>query len=169
MIIRPATPEDAGLLEEMGATTFRDAFGAQNTPENMDAYLAASFSAEIQAAELADPSSAFVIAEDEGVAVGYAKLTEGPAPAAVAGQRPIEVVRIYARREWIGRKVGALLMQTCLDVAREKGCDVLWLGVWEHNPRAIAFYRRWGFVAVGEHTFQLGSEPQRDVLMQIEI
>ena len=169
MILRHATPEDAGLLAEMGATTFRDSFGAQNTPENMDAYLAASFSLEIQAAELADPSSYFVIAEDDGLAVGYAKLTKGPAPESITGHRPIEVVRIYARREWIGKKVGAALMRACLDMARDAGCDVLWLGVWEHNPRAIAFYRRWGFAEVGEHTFQLGSDPQRDVLMQIEV
>ena len=164
--LRYATAIDNVLLAEMGARTFYDTFAADNTPENMAAYLAASFSPEKQAAELADPSSVFLIAEVEGAAVGYARLKEGRPPTGITGIRPIEIVRIYARKGWIGRGVGVTLMKACLAEAEKRGCDTLWLDVWERNPRAIAIYRNWGFIEVGTQTFQLGNDLQRDLLMQ---
>jgi GNAT superfamily N-acetyltransferase len=153
------------LLAEVGAETFYDSFAADNTPENVAAYLAASFSPEKQAQELADPASRFLIAEAEGATVGYARVKFGQAPAAVAGRRPMEIVRFYARKPWISKGVGARLMQACLREAERADCDVIWLDVWERNPRAIAFYRQWGFVEVGTQVFQLGEDPQRDLLM----
>src|SRR5512135_2212766 len=111
--IRYAIAADNGLLAELGARTFYDTFAADNTPENMRAYLAASFSPEKQAAELADPLSVFLIAEIEGKAAGFARLKEGRPAAGVTGLRPIEIVRIYARKEWLGQGVGAALMQAC--------------------------------------------------------
>ena len=164
--IRYATATDNVLLADLGARTFYDTFAADNTPENMAAYLAASFSPEKQAAELADPSSVFLIAEVEGVVVGFAGLKGGQPPAGITGLRPIEIARIYSRKEWIGYGVGAALMQACLDEAEKRGCDAVWLGVWEYNQRARAFYRKWGFVAVGTQLFQLGDDPQNDLLMQ---
>lgn len=167
--IRIGTAADNSLLAEMGARTFADTFAVDNTPENMAAYLTASFSPEKQAAELADPSTVFLIAEIEGAAVGYARLRQGQPPAAIAGGRPIEIVRLYAVKEWIGRGVGSRLMQACLEHATEIGCDTIWLDVWEHNPRARAFYRKWGFAKVGTQAFQLGGEAQTDILMQRQL
>ena len=83
--------------------------------------------------------------------------------------KPVEIVRFYAVREWIGGGVGAALMSACLSLAVEEGCDTIWLDVWEQNPRAIAFYRKWGFAVVGEQAFQLGSDLQHDLLMQRSI
>lgn len=166
MRVRRADHTDSALLAEVGAETFRDAFGAANTPEDMDQYLQASFGPEIQAAELADPSSLFLIAEMEGETVGYARLRWGKAPEAIGGARPVEIVRFYARTRWIGRKVGAALMTACLEEARAMRCDTIWLDVWEENGRAIDFYERWGFGVVGTQPFQLGGDIQKDLLMQ---
>lgn len=163
--IRYAVSTDNILLAEMGAQTFADSFAMDNTPENINAYLAASFSPEIQARELADAASKFLIIEQNGMAVGYAQLSFGHAPASVPSQKPMEIVRIYARKEWIGKGVGARLMTVCLCEAEAAGCDAVWLGVWEHNPRAIAFYRKWGFEQVGTQTFQLGDDLQTDWVM----
>ncbi len=164
--IRSATLADNILLAELGARTFRDTFAADNTPENMNAYLAASFSPAKQAAELEEPGSVFLIAEVEGVAVGYARLREGEGPSCITGQRPIELVRIYADKEWIGHRVGTRLMTACLVEAEKRDCDTIWLDVWERNVRALAFYRKWGFQPVGTQIFQLGDDPQHDLLMQ---
>lgn len=162
--VRRATAEDANLLTELGASTFRETFAGDNTAEDMNAYLAANFNAAQQTAELAHPSSTFLIAEVGGAAAGYAKLQAGGAEG-IEGARPIELVRLYASSEWHGRGVGAALMQACLDEARSGGYETIWLGVWEGNPRAQAFYRKWHFQAVGDHVFQLGSDAQRDILM----
>lgn len=164
--IRRANPEDAGLLAELGAHTFHETFAADNTTEDMDAYLAAHFNVAQQTAELAQPASTFLIAEVDGQAAGYAKLHAGEPPRKIEGARPIELVRLYVSSEWFGRGVGESLMRRCLDEARKAGHETLWLGVWERNARAQAFYRKWDFRAVGEHMFQLGSDEQRDILME---
>ena len=166
VIIRRGDTDDAALLSELGARTFSETFEAENTPENMAAYLAAAFNPEQQAAELADPSALFQIAAINGFAQGYAMLRSGYVPEAVTGARPIELVRLYVTREALGSGVGAVLMQACIDEALQRGYDTLWLGVWEHNSRAQAFYRKWNFREVGTHVFQLGEDPQTDILMQ---
>ena len=167
--LRPASPADNELLAEMGARTFAETFGPDNTPENMAAYLAASFSPARQAAELAEPNSLFLIAEVDGAAQGYVRLRQGPAPACVTSARPMEIVRLYSRQAFIGRGVGAALMRASLAEAAHRGCDTVWLDVWERNPRAIAFYERWGFRSVGTAVFPLGADLQTDLLMEKRI
>lgn len=163
--IRRATASDSVLLAEIGAETFADTFAAENTPENMAAYLAAAFSAAQQARELADPAARFLIAAVDGLTAGYARLRFGPAPAAVAGEKLMEIARFYVRKPWIGKGAAAQLMQACMSEAQRAECDVAWLDVWERNFRAIAFYRKWGFAEVGVQAFQLGDDLQRDLLM----
>lgn len=163
--IRSATQADAGLLAGIGAETFHETFASTNTPEDMAQYLASAFAPEIQARELADARSMFLIAEVNGAAVGYARVMTGDAPACVEARRPLDLARLYVRQAAIGTGVGAALMRACLVEARHRGCDVIWLGVWEHNDRAKAFYERWGFRSVGDQVFVLGSDPQRDLVM----
>lgn len=164
--VRCATIDDAGLLAELGARTFYDTFVNDTGPEDMAAYLAASFSPEIQAAELADPQSSFFIAETDGAASGYAQLRAGAAEACVSGTKPVELVRLYVARQWLGRGVGHELMRACVEEARLAGHCTMWLGVWERNVRAQSFYRKWSFKVVGDHIFRVGSDPQTDLIME---
>jgi ribosomal protein S18 acetylase RimI-like enzyme len=166
-IIRRASAADAALLADLGARTFVETFAADNTPEDMSAYLAASFGQHQQAAELAEPDSFFLIAEVEGTAAGYARMDGAAAPpSGVTKNKPIELVRLYVSQEWLGRGIGASLMHACLSEATQQGYCAIWLGVWEHNLRARAFYRKWNFHEVGTHVFQLGNDSQTDILMQ---
>jgi ribosomal protein S18 acetylase RimI-like enzyme len=163
--IRTAGPQDAGLLAKIGAQTFRHSFARDNTPEDMAAYLAGAFGTKVQAAELADAGTTFLIAEAGKQAAGYARLVRAPAPACIPPGSPIEIRRIYAVPAWLGRGVGAALMRACLAEASRQRCEVIWLDVWERNERAIAFYKRRGFVQVGTQAFVLGSDVQRDLLL----
>lgn len=133
----------------------------------MDAYVRDAFSVKRLLAELADPDSAFFLAFAEGTHApgGYAKLLTGVPDPSVTGPDPIEIERIYVERNAIGRGLGAALMRRCLEEAVARGRRTVWLGVWEHNERAIAFYERWGFEVVGSHVFQLGSDAQNDLIM----
>ena len=167
--VRLATTDDVNLLTELGARTFEETFAADNTPEDMAAYLAASFNVAQQTAELADPDSTFLIAEVSGVGAGYAKLNKGRPAEGIVGTNPIELVRLYVDRKWFGRGVGEALMRRCLEEAGRAGFKTIWLGVWERNLRAQAFYRKWEFQAVGKHVFQLGEDAQTDILMEREI
>jgi diamine N-acetyltransferase len=164
--IRYAAAPDNVLLAELGAQTFYEAFAASNAPENIAAYLAGAFTPEQLAIELADAAAIFLIAEAAGTAVGYAKLQASEPAAGITGQQPMELVRIYVQQAWIGQRIGAALMAACLQEAQRHDHDTLWLGVWEENPQAIAFYRKWGFVEVGTQLFYLGGQAQTDLLMQ---
>ena len=164
--VRRGNLDDANLLAELGARTFEETFAADNTPEDMAAYLASAFNPAQQTAELADPASTFLIAEVNGEPAGYAKLHAGEAAEGIAGTKPIEIVRLYVESKWFGRGVGEAVMRSCLDEALRSGFDSVWLGVWERNVRAQAFYRKWDFRAVGKHVFQLGADAQTDILME---
>jgi GNAT superfamily N-acetyltransferase len=164
--IRRATPADAALLAELGARTFNETFAADNRPEDMAGYLASAFSVEQTERELSDPRATWLVAEIDGAAAGYAKLHAGESPECVRGPYPVELARIYAARDWLGRGVGASLLRACLDEARRRGHRTVWLGVWERNERARAFYRKWDFRDTGTQTFQLGADAQTDVVME---
>lgn len=163
--LRVATTSDAALLARLGASAFRDTFAAENTPSDMALYLADAFGEHVQRAELADPRHVVFLAERAGEAIGYAMLRAGGAPDVVRGFGPIEIARLYAIQRLIGAGIGAALMQHCLRESAARGHDTVWLGVWEHNARAMAFYRRWGFEDVGSQTFMLGRDRQTDRVM----
>jgi predicted GNAT family acetyltransferase len=76
-------------------------------------------------------------------------------PPNLQGQQPLELNRLYVEQKAIGRGYGSALMTASLEEAIARDCDTLWLGVWEHNTRAQAFYQRWGFKPVGTQTFVL--------------
>lgn len=164
--LRRATVADAPMLAELEARLFVQAFGAANDPDNLRMHLAQTFSAEKQRDEIGDPTRVVWIAEDrDGCAIGYAMLRLGGDEPGIVGDQPAEVQRIYADPAWHGRGVGAALMGACIDHAVASACDVIWLGVWERNPRAIAFYEKMGFVKVGRHTFLVGRDVQHDFVM----
>jgi ribosomal protein S18 acetylase RimI-like enzyme len=164
--IRCASVADARVLAEFAARLFEETFGPENDPADMRAYLAGAFSTERQAAELSDTDRvAFIADENGGEPIGYALLRRGSRADGVVADRPAEIQRIYAVRALHGRGIGNSLMAACLKQARSWGCDVLWLAVWERNPRAIAFYEKNGFTKVGRTTFKLGNDIQFDDVM----
>lgn len=163
--IRRADMTDAARLAMLARQTFVDTFGPDNTAADMASYTARAFGEDIQRAELSDSRIIVFVAEQNGEAVGYAMLHEGPAPDCVNAHDAIEIARLYSVHRLLGSGIGAALMQRCLDEAESRGKDVVWLGVWEHNARAIAFYRRWGFADAGTQPFVLGRDRQTDRVM----
>lgn len=161
--------DDAEALTGLAARTFYDAFAPTNTPESMEAYMSQAFTAQQVSSELADPRATFLIAEIEGTPAGYAKLLAGEAPDCVKGEAPIEIIRFYVDQQFHGSGVAHTLMQACFDLAKQLGHQTIFLGVWEHNPRAITFYRKWKFEIVGSHVFQMGDEAQNDFWMAREL
>jgi ribosomal protein S18 acetylase RimI-like enzyme len=167
--IRRATAADAPALSRLAAATFRETFAGDNTPDDIEHYITAAFTPEQQAIEIADSSSTVLLAErqdDRGRTelVGYAHVVSGDVPESVPGVAPLELKRIYVAKAWQGRRVAQALMDASIEAARARGARTLWLGVWERNPRAVAFYVKYGFARVGEHTFVLGQDRQTDWL-----
>jgi RimJ/RimL family protein N-acetyltransferase len=169
-IIRLAGVDDAATLADLGARTFHETFAPDNRPEDVTAYVRSAFGEAIQRAELADPACLTWLVDMDGAPAGYAQLWLGPAPEDIAaagalGRGAIELKRFYIDRAWHGRGLAQPLLDRVTRAAAERGAPALWLGVWEQNPRAIAFYRKCGFLDVGSHVFLLGQDAQTDRLM----
>lgn len=169
MKLRRAAPADAPSLAVLAERTFRDTFGPRNSPGNMDQHCAKVFGTDIQLREIEDPGLVTTLAEEGHQLVGFSQLRLFHAHSSVTAERPAELNRIYVASEWQGRGVASELLQNALDTASKAGCDRLWLGVWEHNAKAMAFYRKFGFEIVGSHAFMLGQDRQRDLVMSVKL
>lgn len=165
MIIRRGTAADAPVLATLARDTFFDTFAATNDAADMVLHLEKAYGVPQQAAELADPDVATLLVEEGGQAVAYAQLRTGHVPDCVEGASPVELWRFYVSREWHGRGIAQALMSRVIAEAAIRGARTLWLGVWERNPRALAFYGKCGFEDVGEHVFLFGTDPQTDRVM----
>jgi len=166
--IRDATALDASSLAAFAAALFRDTYATSAAPADLESYIAQHFTAAAQTAEIAATDWRTLVAEVDGELVGYAQLWHGPAPACVHGGAghpgpALEIKRFYVARRWQGRGIAPQLMATCLHTPA-RGTPI-WLGVFAHNSRAIAFYSKCGFRVVGETTFLMGQDPQRDYIM----
>ncbi len=166
---RPARAQDAEALSAFAARTFHATYAPHDSPEDLAAYAAASFTVEVQAAEIADPALSTLLVEVQGELAGYAQLRAGPAPAGVPGERPLEVARFYVDARWQGTGLAVRLMDEVAARAAAEGHDALWLGVFRENARAIAFYLRRGFRVVGAQPFVLGSKVEEDDVMALPI
>lgn len=167
--LRQATKEDALLIADLSHQTFVDTFGNDNTEPNMDKFLSQQFSKGRLLLEVGSPELQFFLAYSGAIPAGYVKLREKDQPESLGKKESLEIARLYAVKHMIGKGVGRLLMQKSLQVAAEKGKEVVWLGVWERNKRAIDFYRTWGFEKFDEQDFVLGDDVQRDWLMKKDL
>jgi diamine N-acetyltransferase len=163
--IRPAVSADVASLAELAARTFTDTFAADNAPEDMARHLAEAYGLLQQGRELADPNVTTLLADARGELAGYAQVRQAPAPACVTGDAPLELWRLYVDRPWHGRGIAQELMRYIELEAQRRGARTLWLGVWERNERAKAFYRKYDFVDVGSHVFVVGSDAQTDRIL----
>lgn len=163
--MRRGVPDDAAELSRFAARTFEETFAYSTAPSNMSAFLAQTYSEAQQRAELEDPRTTTLIAEADGQVIGYAQVRWAEAPECVSGEDVVELRRFYVDRPFHGRGIAAPLMDAAERAARELGGRRLWLGVFQHNERAIAFYTRRGFARAGEQVFRLGEDEQSDFIM----
>lgn len=167
--IRLATINDAEALAQLAERTFRDTFTDANNFTDMELYCAKTFAMEIQRQEILDPNCETILAEIETQPVAFAQVKRYAPKECVAAKGPSELYRLYVSKEWHGQGVAQEVMVQVFSTAAHAGANHIWLGVWEDNPRAIAFYRKYGFNVVGEHIFQFGNDPQRDLIMMAEV
>jgi len=166
LIITVADVGDAEVLTSLSVTTFLETFLLDNKKEDMDKYIAEEMNIARLTDELKDPENVFFLAKYRDAFVAYAKMRAVKVPTELKDQNPVELERIYVLRQYHAQKVGAALMHHCLDHARSKHYNTMWLGVWEHNYKAVNFYKKWGFEFFGSHIFRLGDDDQTDMLMK---
>ncbi len=168
-LIREATIHDSSLIASFGARTFKESYTASNSLADLTEYISSNFSVTHIRELLIDQASTFLLAYLDDNLVGYSMLLSGDSPVDVSGSNPIELVRIYIDRDHASKGLGSSLLDTCLRHAVETGHDVMWLGVWEKNEPAIAFYKKWEFKQIGMKEFVLGNDIQVDLIMSRNI
>ena len=162
MVISRGTLEDAAELAEFAARTFSEAFAEDNDPQDLQTHLDTTYGIEQQSAELADPNVTSILVRSGAALIAYAQVRRNPPPPCVTQDSPVELHRFYVDREAQGTGLALTLMHEVRRAAREFGGHHIWLGVWEKNPRAIAFYKKAGFVDVGSKFYIVGQDKQVD-------
>jgi len=164
--IREIPPDELEALYKISVSTFTETFAASNTQENMQRYLDQHMTMDRLQQELSTPGSAFFFALVNEQVAGYLKVNTGAAQTEPLGEDSLEVERIYVDKSYKGLGIGRLLMDKAFALAKAQGCSMVWLGVWEHNEAAIAFYRKLGLEPFDTHVFYLGDDRQTDILMK---
>lgn len=169
MKIRKVNIQDIEKLKEIGKLTFAETFSSENSEEDMREYLEEGFSTEKLYTELTNPNAEFYFAELDGKTIGYLKVNYGESQTEIKDKNALEIERIYVLKEFHGKKVGQILYDKAIELAKKRNMDYVWLGVWEQNPRAIRFYEKNGFVAFDKHIFKLGNDEQTDIMMKLKL
>ena len=169
MKITRITSNEIDQLQKIGRQTFYETFSTGNTQENMQKYLDERFSIEKLTAELNDKNAMFYFAQLENKIVGYLKINFGDSQTELKDDKSLEIERIYVLKEFQGKKIGQILYDKAIEIAKQKDADYIWLGVWEENPRAIKFYKKNGFIEFDKHIFKLGNDEQTDIMMKLKL
>lgn len=167
--IEKVTIDKVDLLQEIGRKTFYETFSESNSQENMKSYLEISFSNKRLQQELHDDNAEFYFAKIKDNVIGYLKLNFGQSQTELKDDKSVEIERIYVLKEFHGKKVGQILYQKAIEIAKEKNANYVWLGVWEENHRAINFYKKNNFVEFDKHIFKLGDDEQIDIMMKLNL
>ncbi|RRK10884.1 GNAT family N-acetyltransferase [Lactiplantibacillus garii] len=162
---RLLTVADVQALQTISIETFTDTFAAQNTAANMRAYLDEAYNLPTLTAELETTDTRFYFVERDHEPLGYLKLNVNEAQSEKMGPDALEIERIYIRPAFKHQGLGSAFIKQAIELAKQAHKTKVWLGVWEHNEPAKAFYAKWGFQQFGAHTFTMGDDPQTDLLM----
>lgn len=167
--IQKISNSDLPALQKIGRETFYETFAPSNSEENITKYLEEGFSQYKLTTELEDQNAEFYFAISDNEVIGYLKLNFGASQTELKDDKALEIERIYVLQKFHGRKVGQILYNKAIEVAKDKKSDYVWLGVWEENPRAISFYEKNGFEEFDKHIFKLGNDEQTDIMMKLKL
>ncbi|MDA9187469.1 GNAT family N-acetyltransferase [Flavobacteriaceae bacterium] len=166
----PVSIDDVKLLQKLSIQTFIETFGAQNTEADMQEYLNNQMSTSQLKKELEHAHSNFYFAYYKDRLAGYLKLNFESAQRETVGTgTAFEVERIYLLNDFQRQGLGKVLFEKAVALGKEKGYRKLWLGVWEHNSLALAFYKKLGLTVFDKHTFVLGSDSQTDLMLELDL
>ncbi len=165
IVIKKCNYEDLQILQEISIETFNDTFREQNSPENMQAYLERAFNSKQLEKELSNISSQFFFVYFNNEVAGYLKLNTNDAQSEEMGDESLEIERIYVKNKFQKHGIGKYMLNKAVEIARDCNKKKIWLGVWEKNENAVAFYKKMGFVHTGAHSFYMGDEEQMDLIM----
>ncbi len=167
--ISKVTLADISRLQLISKQTFAETFTEHNTTEDMQFYLDHNLSIDKLSEELSDQNSEFYFALLDNNIIAYLKINFGSAQTELKDKSSLEIERIYVLKDFHGKKIGQVLYDKAIEIAKRLNCEYVWLGVWEKNQRAIQFYKKNGFMEFDKHIFKLGNDEQTDIMMRLKL
>ncbi len=168
--LKIASLVDAAAVAEIGRITFYETWRDVNTEEDMQLYMNEAFDEKKIYKDLADTSgNLFLLALEDAHTIGYAKMRRDRTYEDFKGEKAIEIERIYVKEEYQKKKIGKLLMDRCIELAKGEDNHWLWLGVNNENKKAMNFYVSYGFEIFGTKKFKLGAAEDEDFLMKLNL
>ncbi|TWS95535.1 N-acetyltransferase [Streptococcus sp. sy018] len=158
--------KDVSILRELAMETFADTFGESIKDEDLQTYFATDLSLDTLSLELRNPESQYYFILVDHQPVGFVKVNQGSAQTEQELDNAFEIQRLYVKKGYQGLGLGKKLFEFALDLAKASGCDWVWLGVWEHNYKAQAFYTKYGFEKFSQHEFITGETVDIDWLLR---
>lgn len=162
----------AAELSAFAATAFMATFGHIYSAKDSDSFLSEWNTPSLLASQFADPDYAIALVRGaDGAIAGFAKL--GPIdftlPDGHSADAAIELHQLYLAENAKGTGIADALMRWAMEEARARGNSILYLSVFTENPRAQAFYRRYGFVDIGRNPFRVGNHIDEDRIWRLDL
>lgn len=165
LLVRKATEQDLPSLQQLAKESFAITYRDTISQHLLAPYIEDHFSTEQLTKELSDEKNTFLLTCDSDKVTGYMKLRGGIVPDCVADKNALEIERIYTDPNLKGKGIGSTLITKAAAEAKEKGHTNIWLGVFQKNTSAVAFYKKQGFIIAGDAIFMMGGEEQNDYVM----
>ena len=165
-MIRKVEKADVEVLAKIAKQTFRETFAHDNTEEQLQEYFEEAYSLKTLLTELGNlESETYFIMHEEEIA-GFLNVNWGNAQTERELENAFEIQRLYVLQTYQGFGLGKQLFEFALENAEKNGFSWAWLGVWEHNKKAQAFYNRYGFEKFSQHSFMVGQKVDTDWLLK---
>tara|TARA_R110001583_G_scaffold51161_11_gene159773 strand:+ start:5577 stop:6092 length:516 start_codon:yes stop_codon:yes gene_type:complete len=167
--IIPCDHQQLNELHNISISTYRDTFAESNSEALMQQYFNDSLTVEKLTMELNVVGSTFYFIYVNNKIAGYLKVNEGAAQTDDVAHNSLEVERFYISKQYKRLGLGKQLMAFAYSLAVQANKSSIWLGVWEDNLAALAFYQTLGFYQVGTHPFNMGGDIQTDLLLKKDL
>jgi GNAT superfamily N-acetyltransferase len=156
---------DAVCLAKVARDTFVVTFGHLYPDEDLQPFLRESYDVTKTAEDILDAANFILLAEVEGVLVGYVHAGKMGLPFETGVRTAREIKRLYVTESAKGTGIAQALMDAATIWAKGECAEDLYLGVFSQNARAIAFYARNGFAIVGAYLFMVGKTADDERIM----
>jgi len=154
-------------LQKISKETFLAAFAKDNTAQNIEDYFEKAFSIKALNNQLNNLNSRFYFVYQGPELCAYFKINIGDSQTEIQGMDGLELERIYIYPSFQNQGLGEIILNEVKIKAILENKKYIWLGVWEHNIKAIQFYKRFGFEQFDNHIYILGDDAQTDLMMRL--
>ncbi len=163
-----ANEQHAKLLTELARLTFLESHGHSAGKKDTDKYIAEKYTEPVLKTELQNRDNIYHILYENDTPAGFSKILLNSPYESAERKNIAKLERIYFLQAFYNTGYGQQLFDFNINLIKQNNQAGIWLYVWKENPRAVAFYKRNGFVIIGSYDFKISethSNPNHQMLL----